>query len=86
MCKFWLFTVPLAVCVFAGHVPAKGDVTGETVHACSTLSVAMFSMDGSNLLDNNKLDNFTHNKTISKIIESKRIDNSDKCYLKTLKR
>lgn len=57
MCKFWLFTVPLAVCVFAGHVPAKGDVTGETVHACSTLSVAMFSMDGSNLLDNNKLDN-----------------------------
>ena len=48
MCKFWLFTVPLAVCVFAGHVPAKGDVTGETVHACSTLSVAMFSMDGSN--------------------------------------
>ena len=70
MCKFWLFTVPLAVCVFAGHVPAKGDVTGETVHACSTLSVAMFSMEGSNLLDNNKLDNSDKENPVKTILDS----------------
>lgn len=79
MCKFWLFTVPLAVCVFAGHVPAKGDVTGETVHACSTLSVAMFSMDGSNLLDNNKLDNSDKENPVKTLLDSADYYESDLC-------
>ena len=79
MCKFWLFTVPLAVCVFAGHVPAKGDVTGETVHACSTLSVAMFSMEGSNLLDNNKLDNSNKENPVKTLLDSADYYESDLC-------
>ena len=34
----------------------------------------------------NKLDNFTHNRAIQKIIESYRVNNDDKKYLRTLKR
>lgn len=38
-----------------------------------------------NLLKNKDLDNWTHNKTISKICDSYRVDKKDKDYLKTLK-
>lgn len=37
-------------------------------------------------LENNKLDTWVHNKTIQKAIESYRINNEQKNYLKTLKR
>lgn len=37
-------------------------------------------------IKNNKLDTFTHNKAIQKIIESYRVSKSDKEYLRTLKR
>jgi len=37
-------------------------------------------------IENNKLDVFTHNKAIQKIIESYRVSDIDKEYLKTLKR
>ena len=36
-------------------------------------------------IENNKLDTWVHNKTIQKAIESYRITNSQKDYLKTLK-
>lgn len=39
-----------------------------------------------NYLLNNKLDNFTFNKTISKICDSHQISKEEKLYLKTLKR
>ena len=37
-------------------------------------------------LNNNKLNNFTYNKTIQKIIESKRISNEEKDILRKMKR
>ena len=37
-------------------------------------------------IKNNKIDTFTHNKSIQKIIESYRVSKSDKEYLRTLKR
>ncbi len=37
-------------------------------------------------LNNNKLDNFTYNKAIQKIIESKRVKQEEKSYLRKLKR
>ena len=37
-------------------------------------------------IKNNKLDTFTHNKAIQKIIESFRVNDNDKKYLRTLKR
>ena len=37
-------------------------------------------------LKNNKLDNFTHNKAIQKIIDSYRVSQQDKEYVRTLKR
>ena len=37
-------------------------------------------------LKNNKLDNFTHNKAIQKIIESYRVTKEEKEFIKTLKR
>lgn len=39
-----------------------------------------------NYLKNNKLDNFTHNKIISKIRDSYRVEKEDKVYLNSLKR
>lgn len=37
-------------------------------------------------LKNNQLDNFTHNKTLQKIVESYRVSKDEKEYIKTLKR
>ena len=37
-------------------------------------------------LKNNNLDTFTHNKTIQKIIESKKVNNEEKEDLRKLKR
>lgn len=37
-------------------------------------------------IENNALDLWTHNKSIQKAVESYRIDNPSKEYLKTLKR
>ena len=37
-------------------------------------------------LKNNKLDDFTHNKAIQKIIESYRVTKEEKEFIKTLKR
>lgn len=42
--------------------------------------------DTISIIENNKLDKWTHNKTIQKAIESYRISDKDKQYLKTLKR
>ena len=38
------------------------------------------------LLEQHKMDSWTHNKTIQKAIESYRIKDEDKAYLKTLRR
>ena len=37
-------------------------------------------------IENNKLNNFTHNKAIQKIIESYRVSKEEKKFVKTLKR
>jgi len=45
-----------------------------------------YSQETEKYLKNNKLNNFTHNKSISKIRESYRISKEEKDYLNTLKR
>lgn len=52
------------------------------------LSVGYVKQKGKTLkyLKNNKLDEFTHNKAIQKIIESYRVSKEEKEYIKTLKR
>lgn len=75
-----------AVLMMMNRIKYEGYYTRMGVAWCVATAYAKFPEVTMNYLHNNKLDDWTYNKSIQKMTESFRISDSDKALLKTMKR
>ena len=80
------FEIRFAVVIILDEVKHEGYYVKMAVAWAISLCFVKFEEKTMNYLKNNKLDDFTYNKSLQKICESLRVDKDTKAIIKSMKR